>query len=91
MTQDEIFGHGHGAHGAEFLLHDGDAGGLRGAHTREGDGLTIDSDLTRVGDDQAGNDLNDGALTGTVLAKKGHYFTGLELEIYVGQCVDGTV
>ena len=53
--------------------------------------LAVDLDRTGIGLDQAGDDLDQRALAGAVLAEQRHHLAGAELEIDLGEGLDAAV
>src|SRR3954454_15822270 len=76
---------------AELLVDDADAGLAHPGGRRIADLLAVDQVLTRVALDRAGEDLDQRALAGPVLAGEAHDLAGAELERDAGERLDRPV
>jgi len=87
-AEEDVLGHRQFGEKQQFLVHGGDARGVRVARRGETPGRAIDEDLAGVGLVQAGHDLYEGGLAGAVLAEQGMNFAGADIEGDIGQRPD---
>jgi hypothetical protein len=83
LSEEEVFPDAHGGDEIELLIDDGDpeASALMGR--RDADGVAVELDGSGVGWLGAGEDPDEGALAGAVLAEEGVDFAGAEFEATV--------
>ena len=79
-ADEDVLGGRHVVHQEQFLMNDADAQFLRGARSRNRDGLALDDDLASVGLDDAGEHLHQRRLAGAVLSHQGVDFAGAQVE-----------
>ena len=85
-THEHVLGHGQIRKQRRLLVDDGDSGVPRGRGAAERDLLTVDEQSTGVGAVNAGQDLHERRLAGTVLAHQPVDLAGKQVNRHVDQC-----
>ena len=87
-SEEDVAGHVERVDHLQFLMDDGDAETGRVAGTVDGHGCAVEEDLTSVRPVNAGENLHQGGLAGTVLADECDDLTARHVEVHLVQSDD---